>query len=286
MKSIIAIFCVLVTQAKVLNFETTRMKSTAGAGNASLLMNEASLSNPAPIAFFKMSSFYFERSNTTYTDSDSQALESSNYAFIASDATKHLRGSVALIKHNEGSNQLKQMNLALASTLGDKSSMGVAYRNVEKSYLYNGTRIDENYKIVVPGIFHAVSKDFSVGFTLIDPTRKSPNETKAIAGFQYQILNFMMIMLDIGADYEGAISDTSVVKGAMQLKVFDDFFLRFGAYDDKDLMERGSGFGIGWVGPKLVMNFAIKNTKVSESFELKQDSQTIKDSSFSLSYRF
>ncbi len=287
MKHII-LFCIAFTaQAKVLNFETTRMKSTAGAGNASLLMNESTLNNPAPIAFFKESSLYFERSAATYSgEENSQELEASNYAFIASDASKNLRGSVALIKHNEGPSSLEQFNVSLASTIGKSSSMGIAYRNVQKEYDYRGTRIREDYKIFVPGVFHAVSNDLSIGLTLIDPTRESINETKAVVGFQYRILDMMLIMLDLGADYEGPMSDTSVVRAATQIKVFDDFFLRFGAFEDKDLKERGTGFGVGWVGPKLVFNFAIRNTKVSESEELRQENQDIKDTSFSVAYRF
>ena len=263
------------------------MKSTAGAGNASLLMNESSLNNPAPIAFFKESSLYFERTAASYAgEENEQALEASNYAFIASDATKNLRGSVALIKHNQGPSSLEQLNVSLASTIGKSSSFGIAYRNVQKEYNYIGQRIREEYKMFVPGVFHAVSKDLSLGLTLIDPTRVSNNETKAIVGFQYRILNFMLVMLDVGADYEGPISDTSVIRAATQIKIFDDFFLRFGGFEDKDLKERGTGFGVGWVGPKLVFNFAIRNTRVIENEELRQENQDIKDTSFSVAYRF
>ncbi len=274
------------TSAKVLNFETTRMKSTAGAGSASLVMNEASFLNPAPIAFFNVSSLYVEKSSTEYKESETRSVESSNYAFIASDAKNNLRGSIALVKHDEGENSLEQFNVSLASVLTKKSSLGVAYRNIKKSYKYNGRTINEDYKIVVPGVFHAVNKEFSIGFSVVDPARNSPNETKAVVGLQYNLLNFMIIMMDLGADYEENISDTGSIRGATQLRVFDDFFLRFGAFEDKKLKERGSGFGVGWVQPKLVVNFAIKNTRITEDTILKQENEDIKESSFSLSYRF
>ena len=45
------------------NFETTRLKSTAGAGVASLLIDESTILNPAPMAFFNLASFYIQRSD-------------------------------------------------------------------------------------------------------------------------------------------------------------------------------------------------------------------------------
>ena len=56
--------------ARVRNFETARLKSTAGAGVGSVLMDESTILNPAPIAFFNVSSVYVARIGTNITSDD------------------------------------------------------------------------------------------------------------------------------------------------------------------------------------------------------------------------
>ena len=70
------------------------------------------------------------------------------------------------------------------------------------------------------------------------------------------------------------------------MKIYNDFYLRAGFFDDKIQQEKGSGFGIGWIQPKLTFNFAVKNYSTFESVILKQENEEIKESSFSVSYRF
>ncbi len=273
------------TFAKTLNFETTRTKSTAGAGVASILMNEATVTNPAPLAFFNLSSIYFEKFSTNTTiDSNSQELD--NYAFIASDSSKNLKGSVAYIKSSSSELKNKQINIALASNIGKKSAAGLTYKDIRKQYLYNGKIITKEYKQFVPGVFHVINQDFSIGFVAIDPLRKNPEESKLVLGAQYTLLNYITLMFDFGADYKEDLNEKSMVRSAAQIKIFNDFFLRVGAYEDKALKERGNGIGLGWVQPKLVIDVALKNTRVSESAILQQNEEKIKETSFSLAYRF
>ena len=93
-------------------------------------------------------------------------------------------------------------------------------------------------------------------------------------------------MFDAGADYNRPLRETTLWKAAFQLKVFDNWFMRFGVFDDQGKFERGSGAGIGWVQPRLVIDLSLKNTKISENELLVQEAEDIKESSFSISYRF
>lgn len=285
MKKLLICLIAFSSYGKVLNYETTRLKSTAGAGVASLLMNEATVSNPAPLAFFNMSAIYFEKFSSEHTGINN-SYENDNMAFIASDSSKNLKGSISYIKTRSGTNSQKQLNVAFASPIGPKSSAGIAYKKIEKSYLYNDSVVNESYKQFVPGVYHAINKNFMMGLIAIDPLRKNPKESKVVLGTQYTFLNYITLMLDTGADYKKELSTTSMVRSAAQVRVFDDFYLRFGAFEDKALKESGSGFGAGWIQPRLVIDFAVKNTEVKEDIALKQDSEDIKESSFSLSYRF
>ena len=45
------------------SFQTTRLKSTGGAGVASILMDEATFLNPAPLAFFNLTAVLLQRTN-------------------------------------------------------------------------------------------------------------------------------------------------------------------------------------------------------------------------------
>lgn len=289
MRILFALLLAYSTQAKVLNYETTRLKSTAGAGVASFLMNEATVANPAPLAFFKTGALYVEKFSSDHkieTNSGQSEFDTDNYAFIASDSSKNLKGSVSYIKSKNKDQFQKQLNFAFASILGPKSSGGIAYRKVEKSYLYRGQMIKEEYNQIVPGVFHAVNRDFTLGLVAVDPLRKNPKESKVIVGTQYQLYKYITLMLDAGADYKEKLSSTSVVRGAAQFRIFSDFYLRFGAFEDKALKERGSGFGIGWDQPRLVINFAVKNVNVQEDELLNQEKEEIKETSFSLAYKF
>lgn len=93
-------------------------------------------------------------------------------------------------------------------------------------------------------------------------------------------------MFDAGADYNQDLSKTATWKAATQIKLFSDFYARFGAFNDKGLKQKGSGVGIGWLQPRLVLELALKNTELLESEELNQTGEDIKETSFSLSYRF
>lgn len=271
------------TFAGQLNFETTRLKSTAGAGVGSILMNEATILNPAPLALFTVSSIYLEKYSQKSDIFDSK---SDNYAVIASDTSKNLKGSIAYIKSNEAGLKNSQMNIALASTMGQRSSAGISYKSVKKQYFNKGELVSQNYKMLIPGVFHAVNDGFTFGIVAVDPTRKTPNETKAIIGLQYQFLNYITLMADFGSDWKRDFNESSLYKVATQFKILSDFYLRFGVFDDKSIKQKGTGFGLGWVQPKLVIDFAIKNTKLNEDIAFSQSYQNIKESSFSLSYRF
>ena len=45
------------------------------------------------------------------------------------------------------------------------------------------------------------------------------------------------------------------------MRILDDFYMRFGAFNDKAREEKGNGYGLGWVQPRLAFEFALKNTK-------------------------
>ena len=93
-------------------------------------------------------------------------------------------------------------------------------------------------------------------------------------------------MLDLGSNYNDDLSNSSVYRGAIQVRVYNDFFVRFGTFKDKGRGESGNGVGAGWAGPKLVLDLALKNTTMENNPTLNRVGEKIRETSFSLSYKF
>lgn len=269
--------------ARIFNYETTRMKSTAGTGIATPLVDEATMLNPATLGFFNLSALYVQKSNSDITaQSQTTNSESKSYGFIASDTKGNVKGSLSYFKQDYKNESRKQFNASIASTIGKWSSSGVTYKKITDSI----DGVEKDYVITTFGVSHFVDKNLAMGIVVNDPFKAKEFETRAIVGLQYTLKDYINIILDAGADYNQDLQESSLVRAALQLKVWNDFFLRFGASEDKLLKERSTGAGIGWVQPRLVLNFALKNTSLSEDEKLNQKDEDIKETSFSLSYRF
>lgn len=273
--------------SKIRNLETTWSKSTAGAGVGSILMDEATSINPAPLGFFQMGSFYVQKSDSNFEDIENQSanLEGDTTAVIISDAKGALKGSLAYYKYQEKFDSRKQYAASIASTVLDKSSVGVTYKLIKDKTSTDGNiYTEEKYYQTVVGVTHAINNHFTLGLVAIDPLQKREEDTRGIIGLQYVYQDFISIMLDGGTDYYKPLNEKFLWRGAMQFKVFADFFIRAGLYNDKGIMEKGSGVGIGWVGPRLVANIALKNSELLETEETQ--GEKIRETSFSLSYKF
>lgn len=275
---------------KIPEFETTRLKSTAGTGVGSVLMDEATILNPAPLAFFNVGSFYLQKSgaDSTLGDGESKSLgESDTVSFIASDSKGRVNGSISYTKKTHRFSDRKRWGVSFSSPVGDKSALGVSYRITTDNLSENGISYsEEKYKQTVFGVTHALTSDFTMGLVFVDPFKAKPEDTQALIGFQYLYKDFISLMFDSGADYNQPLSETILYRGAIQAKIFKDFYLRAGTFNDKGKASKGSGAGVGWVQPRLVLDFGIKNTKLLEDEKLAQTSEEIKETSFSLSYRF
>jgi len=277
----------LCAQGRILEYETTRLKSTAGAGAGSLLVEESIFLNPAAISFFNISTFYFQKVSTEQTPDNGAVSESDAISFIAADTKGSLKGAVAYTKQKKGDEKRKTIAGSMASPLGKMASFGVSYQHITEETVDEFHRSsEETYKKFTLGITRIISPELTMGVVAVDPLRERPQDSKAILGFQYVFKDTISLMLDGGADWKENLSSTLVWKAAAQIKFLDNFFLRFGTYRDKALKERGSGAGISWVQPKLTVEAALKNSKLEEDEFLNQEGEKVQETSLSLSYRF
>ncbi len=276
-------------------FETTRLMSQAGTGVAGVYIEEASVLNPASIAFHQRSALYYQGARAEIEQPNS--LRASNgppfdasskgQAIIISDTTTKVKGAASYQSQKESDAQRRRFTFTSATEVGPNSSIGITYRyNIEKRYI--STILDEEtYDQVVIGATHLVNKSISMGIVVIDPFKSNQEDGKAIAGFQYLIDQTIAFLIDIGANFNKEISDSALYRGALQLNFFADFYLRVGVFQDKFTQTKGNGWGMSWMGPKLDIEFAMKSTKqINELSTLLYKDESIKEASIAMAIRF
>lgn len=273
--------------AKLHEFETTHLKSQAGTGVSGLFMEESAFLNPAGLSFFRNANVYAQRDMVQIKDSAGNIIQKpKNTGVVMSDGNDSLSGSLSYVHQEEGVMTRKRWGLATSASLNEKSAFGVSLRKTKDEDTLAGTSLD--YYQTVFGVTHAIDQQTSLGLVAYDAFNSVGDATKAILGIQHIFVDYITMSFDIGGNYKAEeISDTLLYRGSIQVKVLDDFFLRFGAFNEKELEEKGNAFGLAWISPKLAFEFALKNTTVKESV-LKQrlTESKIRDVSFGASLRF
>lgn len=281
---LIFFFCSQMSFSAEYSFQTTRLKATGGAGVGSLLMDEATVLNPAPMAFFNLTSVYVQRTGgdtTTDINNVPGTVKSENYAAIITDTKSMVKGSASYITESMGKNNKRTIiSGSTAFPIKKKSAIGFTYRNLTATTTSEGIKKEEKSNQYVLGASHNISQGLSLGAVFIDPLAKDKNDTLGILGGQLVYGDFISLMLDVGANYNFPLDETFLYRGAVQIMFFTDIYLRAGYFNDKGLKEKGSGVGLGWVQPKLAVEAALKNSKGFSA------AKTVKETSFSLSYRF
>lgn len=286
------LFLSLGVNAEIRPYQTTRMKSTAGAGVGSYLIDESIFLNPAPMAFFTIGSLYLHR-NTGDENFENNVLNDRSHkdtAIIASDSTGFAGGAIAYVNQKRGQEQRKVLGASMAYPFSPTSSMGVSFQrfsNKEFDNTDSGNIQSDRSNLFTFGVTHLLTDGFSLGITVRDPFKATNNLTLATVGAQYSLHDYIILILDIGTNYTDDFNDNFVYRGALQVMFFDDFFIRFGIFDDNSRDETGTGVGLSWVGPKLSFDFAIQQIKRQFTLTAPQKEESkIKETSISLSYRF
>ncbi len=272
--------------SKIHEFETTHLKSTGGTGVGTLFAEESAFLNPASLSFSNTSTVYVQKDSDKLTEGGVDQAKPKSLGFVFADGNPSLSGSLSYVDQHEDDIIRKRWGLSLSTPVSDgKSSFGVSVRSTKDENTV--TQEVKKYYQTVFGVNHAIDEKFTIGIVAYDPFKSKGHETKALVGLQYTLMNYITAAVDFGGDYTAdSISKTLIYKGSMQFKVLDDFYLRFGGFNDKLRAEKGNGFGLGWVQPRLTFEFAIKNTTRDKSLTLNQDDAKFKETSFAASIRF
>jgi hypothetical protein len=281
--ALIFLFCSQMLFSGEFSFQTTRLRGTGGTGVGSILLDEATVLNPAPMAFYNLTAVYVQRTGTDTTTNINDvtgSVKSENYAAIVSDTKSMVKGSVSYVTEKIENNKNTLISGSTAFPIKKKSAIGLTYRNLTTTTTSGGIKKDVKSSQYVIGASHNISPNLSVGAVFIDPLAKNKNDTQAVLGGQMIYGDFIALMLDVGANYNFPLDETLLYRGAVQIMFFTDVYLRAGYFNDKGLEEKGTGVGLGWVQPKLALEAALKNSKGFSA------AKTVKETSFSLSYRF
>lgn len=288
--SFLILFFICSAQGRILDFETTRLKSTGGTGVGALMLDEATVLNPASLAFFGLGSLYFQKTSVDVNNRNGSPAfhqESGHSAVILSDTKGTIKGAAGYIKMQQEFKKRERFVFSSAMASGKKTAMGLTFRSSkDKSGMDETSVQNHDYNQVVFGVTQILSENFSLGMVLIDPFKEYPNDTRAVIGIQYDFDDFVFFLMDLGADYNRPLSETILYRAALNIRMLENVFLRFGLYEDKGFYERGNGLGVSWVQPRLSFDFSFKNTVLLFNSILLQQERQIKETSFSLSYRF
>ena len=280
--------------AQIREFQTTRLNSTAGTGIASVLATESAILNPAASAFFSGSSISYHSYKTSLRkESDDRDAANDDFpsrnksqGLFMSDHDGPVKGGIAYIMQDENNFERSQVIAHGAALVSDHTSMGFAYKYIYDTFPKSFKHRHSASHQLSAGTTHIVDDKTIIGLVIVDPTRTTPDEERIIAGFQYQIASKLSLLGDAGTQYTKDVKDKYLWRAAVQLQLFDDFFLRVGKFYDNVRENKGTGWGVGWLGPKLGVEFA---QKFSEQFGEEgyiYQNETIVDTSLSAVIKF
>jgi hypothetical protein len=280
--------------AQIREFQTTRLNSTAGAGVGSVLATEAAILNPASSAFFTGSTVSYHSYKTTLrNESDAREAASDDFpsrnksqGLFISEHDGSVKGGVAYTQQKENSYERTQIIGHGSAFVGTHTSLGFSYNYIDNTLPATEKNRHSVSHRLSAGTTHVVDDSTIIGLVFVDPTRTTPGEERLIAGFQYQLAEKLTFIGDVGTQYTQDVKDKYLWRAAVQLQLFDDFFLRAGKFYDNVRENKGTGWGIGWLGPKLGVEFAQKFTEqFGENGYVYQD-ETVVDTSLSAVIKF
>lgn len=256
-----------------------------GTGVGGVLAEESAFLNPAPLAFFNTATFYVQKDSAKLKNDNITAPKPKALGFVMADGNPSLSGSLSYVTQEEDIYKRKRWGLSFSGPVSEKSAFGVSYRQTTDENTQAGTT--KKYYQTVFGVTHSIDEKLTLGIVAYDPFKSQGHETKALIGMQYVLMTYISAAFDFGGDYTSEeISKTLLYKGALQVKVLDDFYLRFGGFNDKSRAESGNGYGLAWVQPRLSFEVSLKNTKRSKDVSLGVAEQSFKETSFAASIRF
>jgi hypothetical protein len=279
---------------QIRQFQTSRLNATGGAGVASILSTEAAILNPATSAFFDGTSFSYQSYKTSLQNESTQRQaqneqfpqSNNSQGFFIADHSGPVKGGTAYILQDENNYERNRLVLHGAAPISANTAVGISYNYITDRLPLSSRRRHLVHHQASVGILHIPDEDTSLGLVILDPTRTTPGEERMLAGLQYRIAEKLTVMGDAGVQFTRSFSKSYLWAAGAQINIFSDFFLRAGRFYDNIAKFKGTGWGVGWIGPRLGVEFSQKYSEQFDSgYSFFKDEKVI-DSSLSAIIKF
>jgi hypothetical protein len=269
-------------------FTTTRLQGTSGAGIGSILLNETAFLNPASAAFINYSDVYYQQGESELVSSSKDRTkdfkESNNKALVIGDTNSGFKGTFSYQNSIENGIERTRFTSSLATLTDGKSSLGALYRYTQDESKDN----DQVYHQGVFGFTHIYSSDLTLGLILIDPFKSIIDESQVAVGIQYSLTHSISLIADHGYHYIYNYNEHHYYRGALQVLLFKDFFVRGGQSINKHNQFKTNSLGFGWYGPRFSVEYSTQTLSLldnkAEGYIYKNDKIT--EHSFALAVKF
>jgi hypothetical protein len=265
MRHILTLIFFLSIPALASDFQSARTAGLGGAGHAAPMLTDSIYLNPSftPFLHAQVGSFNYG----FYKGGDEQP-----------DGSRSIHGKLWNVSVQDGRNELfeagvgftkredsKYINFGASKMVMEKLGVGLG----GKVILPNSGNGSQAQDFNISGTF--VATDWAmVSFmadNLVDSQgMKNQNFYREFTlGTKFNIKNLMLIYVDPHYAKNAPGSDFGYENG-VELTPFTDLFIRLGMFRASNIPElqnsrgRGYGFGVGWVGPKLSLDYGLKRT--------------------------
>lgn len=282
---ICAILLPISTYGKIRKLETTRLSSSAGAGVATILVNETAFLNPASIVFYRGSSLYYQKTVSELKSSQRTSLKKPKAeAIVIADTSSKLKGTFSYQYQNEYGERRQRLTSSIASTITKNLSFGILYKYTDEK---DSANQKHKYHSANLGLTYIHSPKLSAGLVFHDAFLADKEEFRILVGVQYQIVDNLIFVLDAGSNTAYSAKDNLLNRYAFQVNFFEHFFLRAGQFYDNAEKEKGQAWGLSWIGPKLSLEYSYKTSNsLNELSQKILKNEKLIEQSFALAIRF
>lgn len=272
----------------ILPYETTQLKGQAGAGIASLMTNEATILNPASVVFTNKSTLFYNKSALDIDESSDERVneyrDGFSEGFIIVDSSSSVKGGANYSYQRQASGFKRTYGLSLAAPIAKRAAAGIIVSHNEEDSLQLEDKI---YTQIDFGYTSVVSDRFTFAFTMHDITYVNPEYFRQTFGVFYTVNAFLDLMVDAGSGDMKNREKKSFNKWAAQVQAGKNFYLRYGRFYDRTIDYKGNSFGVSWIGPKIALEYAVKNyEKILEDTDTIFTEETFTESSLALTVLF
>lgn len=278
----------------VRNWQTTKTTALGGAGIAAPTMIEGLYLNPAMFAFFSNSSFYFQNKdssldpvNATRSTQFGNSKPPKGFSAAINDGSNSSKGGFSYTDQEESGTKRKKYSFGFGNTIDGNSSLGVSYSYVQDEFMEGNSELHNKLHVGSIGYMNILSPQLSLAIVWNDPAWADRLNSKTVVGVHYAPFERLNFLLDFGQDIKRSLNKTLYYAIATEIEFYTDLYARFGMFQDKVFNLEGQGMGIGWVGPRLGLEFAMKTSKRKDNFNtFLLPNEKLKETELSLVYLF